>query len=48
MAESPKISYPFAVLAGSGHKEAARRLLDYLHSPPALAVFRKYGFLILE
>jgi molybdate transport system substrate-binding protein len=47
-AESPKISYPFAVLAESGHKEAARRLLDYLHSPPALAVFRKYGFLILE
>lgn len=48
VAESPKISYPFAVLAGSGHREAARRLLDWLHSPPALAVFRKYGFLILD
>lgn len=47
-AESPKISYPFAVLAASGRKEAARKLLDWLHSPPALAVFRKYGFLILE
>jgi molybdate transport system substrate-binding protein len=47
-AESPKISYPFAVLAASERKEAARKLLDYLHSPPALAVFRKYGFLILE
>ena len=47
-AESPKISYPFAVLAASGRKEAARKLLDYLQSPPALAVFRKYGFLILE
>ena len=45
--EAPKISYPFAVLAGSKRKEAARRLLDYLHSPPALAVFRKHGFLIL-
>jgi molybdate transport system substrate-binding protein len=47
-AESPKISYPFAVLAASERKEAARKLLGYLHSPPALAVFRKYGFLILE
>jgi len=47
-AESPNISYPFAVLAGSERKEAARKLLHYLHSPPALAVFRKYGFLILE
>ena len=47
-AESPKISYPFAVLAGSERKEAARKLLDWLHSPSALAVFRKYGFLILE
>jgi molybdate transport system substrate-binding protein len=46
-AEAPGISYPFAVLAGSEHKEAARRLLDYLASPPALAVFRKYGFLVL-
>lgn len=46
-AESPKISYPFAVLAASGRKEAARKLLDWLHSPSALAVFRKHGFLIL-
>lgn len=46
-AESPKISYPFAVLAASGRREAARKLLDYLHSPSALAVFRKHGFLIL-
>lgn len=48
LAESPKISYPFAVLAGSERKEAARKLLDWLCSPPALAVFRKYGFLILD
>lgn len=46
-AEAPKISYPFAVLAGSGRQEAARRLLDHLRSPSALAVFRKHGFLIL-
>ena len=47
-AESPKISYPFAVLAASRRKEAARSLLDYLHSPSALEVFRRYGFLILD
>lgn len=47
-AEAPDISYPFAVLAASGNKEAARKLLAYLQSPPALAVFRKYGFLILD
>lgn len=47
-AEAPEISYPFAVLAGSARKAAARKLLDYLCSPPALAVFRKHGFLILD
>lgn len=45
-AEGPKISYPFAVVAESERKEAAKRFLAYLGSKPALAVFRKYGFLI--
>jgi molybdate transport system substrate-binding protein len=45
-AEGPVISYPFSVLAGSEHKEAARKFLAYLESPRALAVFRKYGFII--
>jgi molybdate transport system substrate-binding protein len=47
-AEAPNISYPFAVLADSERKEAARRFLDFLISPPSLAVFRKYGFLVIE
>lgn len=46
-ADGPAISYPFAVLAGSERKEASRRFLDYLQSPPALEVFRKHRFLIL-
>ena len=46
-AEGPVISYPFAVLAGSERSEAARKFLAYLESPAALAVFEKYGFLIL-
>lgn len=45
--EGPAISYPFAVLASSERREAARKLLEHLRSPSALAVFRKHGFLIL-
>jgi len=45
-AESPKISYPFAVIAKTQHAEAARRLLTWLESAEALAVFQKYGFLL--
>lgn len=47
-AEGPAISYPFAVLAESGRREAARKFLAYLESPAALGVFRKFGFLILR
>lgn len=46
LAQGPKISYPFAVVAESNRKEAAKRFLAYLESEPALAVFRKHGFLI--
>lgn len=45
-AEGPKISYPFAVLAGSKRPEAARRFLAWLESPEALKVFQKHGFLV--
>jgi molybdate transport system substrate-binding protein len=45
-AEGPKISYPFAVLKASRQADAARRFLAFLESPPALEVFRKYGFLL--
>ena len=45
-AEGPKISYPLAVMAESKRREAARRLLTYLQSKPALDVFRRYGFLV--
>ena len=46
VAEGPDISYPAAVLADSKQQAAAQRFLDYLQSPPAQAVFRKYGFLL--
>jgi molybdate transport system substrate-binding protein len=46
-AEGPKISYPFAALAASRHPEETRRFLAYLSSPPALDVFRRFGFLVI-
>jgi len=45
-AEGPKISYPFAVVAATRQPDAARRLLAWLESADALAVFQKYGFLL--
>ncbi|MCU1245092.1 MAG: modA [Acidobacteria bacterium] len=45
-AEGPKISYPAAVVGDSREKGAARRFVEFLQSPPAQAVFRKYGFLV--
>jgi molybdate transport system substrate-binding protein len=45
-AGGPKISYPLAVIAPSKNQEAARKLLAYLESSPALHVFRRYGFLV--
>jgi molybdate transport system substrate-binding protein len=45
-AEGPAISYPAAVLSQSKQRAAAQRFLDYLQSPAARAVFRKYGFLL--
>jgi molybdate transport system substrate-binding protein len=44
--EAPPISYPFAVLQRAADPEGARTFLDYLLSPPALDVFRKFGFLV--
>ncbi len=45
VADGPKISYPAAVVKGSEHPEAARRLVIWLASPEARTVFTKYGFL---
>ncbi|HSS52711.1 MAG TPA: extracellular solute-binding protein, partial [Thermoanaerobaculia bacterium] len=45
-AGGPKISYPLAVTTASKHQDAARKLLAYLESAPALEVFRRYGFLV--
>ena len=46
-AVGPKISYPFAVVAGSKNVTAAKKLLAYLQSPAAREVFKHHGFILL-
>lgn len=36
--------YAGAVIHGAAHLEAARLWLAYIHSPPAIAIFERYGF----
>ena len=45
-ATHPKIVYPAAVVAASNNPDAAK-FLAYMGSPPAAAIFRKYGFTVL-
>ena len=47
-AEGPRIVYPVAVVKDSRNAGASRRFVEYLKSEPALAVFRKFGFIILD
>jgi molybdate transport system substrate-binding protein len=45
-AEGPKISYPVAIVGDSKQKAGAQRFIDFLQSPRAQEIFRKYGFII--
>ena len=45
--EGPRIVYPVAVVKDSRNAGASRKFVEYLKSEPALAVFRKFGFIIL-
>jgi len=44
--EGPPISYPVAVLKDSRQIESAKRLVEFFESEAALAIFRRYGFLV--
>ena len=46
IADGPPISYPGAVLRGAANPADARRFLDFLASPYAQRVFRRYGFVV--
>lgn len=43
-AQNTTETYAGAVIHGAAHVEAARLWLAYIHSPPALAIFERYGF----
>jgi molybdate transport system substrate-binding protein len=44
--EGPIITYPVAVVSGSKDIEAAKKALSYIESDAALAIFKKYKFLV--
>jgi molybdate transport system substrate-binding protein len=46
--EGPRILYPVAVVKDSRNPDASRRFVEYLKSEQALAVFKKFGFIILH
>jgi molybdate transport system substrate-binding protein len=48
IAKGPKVIYPAAVVKESRHKIEARAFLNYLSTPGAKAVFKKYGFAVLD
>ncbi|MFZ5450483.1 MAG: molybdate ABC transporter substrate-binding protein [Thermodesulfobacteriota bacterium] len=42
--EHAPILYPIAVTSSTGKKDAAQKFLDFVLSPAAQAIFKKYGF----
>jgi molybdate transport system substrate-binding protein len=46
-AQTPEISYPFALLRDADNRDAAARFLQHLQSKAALRIFAKHGFIIL-
>jgi molybdate transport system substrate-binding protein len=46
--EGPKITYPVAVVSGAKDIEAAKKTLSYIESGAALAIFKKYKFLVQQ
>lgn len=47
-ADGPKISYPVALVKEAPQPDAARKLLTYLGSDRAAAVFERFGFIVLK
>jgi molybdate transport system substrate-binding protein len=45
---APKIIYPVAVIAATGHPDEAQSFIDYLKTPEVAALFEKYGFIMAE
>ena len=46
--KGPRITYPVAIVKESKHKDAARDFLNYVSSPAAKDVFKKFGFVVID
>jgi molybdate transport system substrate-binding protein len=46
--DAPKISYPMALVKESKEPEAAKKFLNYLDSPVAGDIFKKFGFTLRD
>ena len=46
--DCPSITYPMAALKDSKQVDAANRFLHFLETPASTAIFRKYGFIVLD
>jgi molybdate transport system substrate-binding protein len=46
--KGPKITYPAALLRDSKQKNAARDFMNFVQSPSAENIFKKYGFVVLD
>ena len=44
--DGPRISYPVAVLRETRNAEPSKRFLTYLKSEPALAIFKRFDFIL--
>jgi molybdate transport system substrate-binding protein len=46
LSESPRISYPMALVKAGKEPDAAKKFLDYLNSKTAGQIFEKHGFVL--
>jgi molybdate transport system substrate-binding protein len=46
--KGPKITYPVAIVKESKKKDAARDFLNFMLSPASKAMFKKFGFVVID
>jgi len=46
--KGPKITYPVAIVKESKKKDAARDFMNFMLSPASKALFKKFGFVVID
>jgi molybdate transport system substrate-binding protein len=46
--KGPKITYPVAIVKESKKKDTARDFMNFLFSPASKAMFKKFGFVVID